>query len=66
MASSNYKVETLLENAASTIGEGPHWEESSGKLLYVDINSSIVGRFHVETKVNEQVKLSKFALKGST
>ena len=59
MASSNYKVETLLENAASTIGEGPHWEESSGKLLYVDIDSCVVGRVHVETKVNEQIKLGE-------
>ena len=57
MASSDYNVEVVLKNVASTIGEGPHWEESSGKLLYVDIHTSTVGRVHVETKVNEQIKL---------
>ncbi|XP_067935838.1 regucalcin-like isoform X2 [Watersipora subatra] len=51
------KVEILVKHAATTIGEGPHWEESSGKLLYVDINSRTVNRLHVETKVNEQVEL---------
>ena len=59
MASPDYKVETLLENAASTIEEAPHWEESSGKLLYVDVMLGKVGRFHVETKVNEQIKLGE-------
>ena len=59
MASPDYKVDVLLENAASTVGEAPHWEESSGKLLYVDVMLGKVGRFHVETKVNEQIKLGE-------
>ncbi|XP_067936831.1 regucalcin-like [Watersipora subatra] len=52
------EVEILYKHAAATTGEGPHWEENSGKLLFVDIHKHTVNRFHVETKVNEQIELA--------
>lgn len=51
------KVDVLLKHAASTIGEGPHWEESTGKLLYVDILADTVHRYHVETGLDESIKI---------
>jgi len=59
MASSKCNVETLIKHAASTIGEGPHWEEKTGKLLYVDILSNDVYRHDVETGDNEKMHLGR-------
>lgn len=53
----NPTVETLIKHAASTIGEGPHWEESSRKLLYVDIEANTVSRYDTDTKEVDSFKL---------
>lgn len=62
MAAPNATVETTIKHAASTVGEGPHWEEKTGKLLYVDIYNRKVNRFHIETQVNEQINLGEYAV----
>lgn len=54
---SDVKVDVLLKGATTSIGEGPHWEESTGKLLYVDILSDTVHRYHVESGVEEYIKI---------
>ncbi len=38
-------VSVIVKNAASTIGEGPHWDVKSKCLYYVDINAGDVHRF---------------------
>ncbi|XP_071118120.1 regucalcin-like [Haliotis cracherodii] len=41
----SYKVETVLKDAASTIGESPHWDDATQTLLYVDILKGDVHRY---------------------
>ena len=48
-------VETLIERACIT-GEGPHWDERTGQLLYVDINNFSVHRWTAATGKNEKHK----------
>lgn len=43
------QVEVVLKHCCSTIGEGPHWEEDSGTLLFVDLKSLDVHRYHSVT-----------------
>lgn len=59
MAAPNAKVEVVIEHAAASIGEGPHWDEKDNKLLYVDILDNKVHRLDVETKAQETVVLGE-------
>ncbi|CAD5121147.1 DgyrCDS9682 [Dimorphilus gyrociliatus] len=43
------KWEVLIANAAKSIGEGPHWEEKSESLLYVDIYDNSCMRWNSKT-----------------
>ncbi|XP_046546967.1 regucalcin-like isoform X2 [Haliotis rubra] len=40
-----YKVETVLKDAVSTIGEAPHWDDATQTLLYVDILKGDIHRY---------------------
>ena len=46
-------VSTVVKNACSGLGEGPHWEESTKSLLYVDINAGDVHRWNSVTGLDE-------------
>ncbi|XP_041355170.1 regucalcin-like [Gigantopelta aegis] len=51
----SYKVEPVIKQVCSSIGEGPHWDEASQTLLYVDIMTGDVHRWNSVTK--EDTKL---------
>lgn len=46
-------VECLLKNVTHTVGEGPHWEESTQTLHYVDIQSGDLHRWNSVTGKDE-------------
>ena len=50
---STAKVEVISKNHAQTIGEGPHWDEKTGKLLFVDIDAGNVHRLDLSTMEDE-------------
>ncbi|XP_046546939.1 regucalcin-like [Haliotis rubra] len=52
-----YKVETVIKHAAQTVGEGPHWDVPTQRLLYVDINKGDVHRWDPTTAKDEKVHL---------
>ncbi|XP_076441516.1 regucalcin-like [Babylonia areolata] len=43
------RVEVAVKNACSTIGEGPHWDQDSSTLLYVDLKGLDVHRYNTLT-----------------
>ena len=53
-------VSVVVKNAASTIGEGPHWDPASGVLRYVDIQAGDVHRYNVKTGEDTKRHLGKF------
>ena len=53
-------VETALECVTPTIGEGPHWDDASQSLLFVDINDGIIYRWDQTTGKHETHKFGKF------
>lgn len=53
------KVENFMPNICSTFGEGPHWEESTERLLFIDMRVNEVHRLNVKTKVDEKIVLGK-------
>ncbi|PVD23866.1 hypothetical protein C0Q70_17140 [Pomacea canaliculata] len=50
-------VETAIKNSCSTIGEGPHWDDASQSLLYVDIKALDVHRWNSVTGEDTKVHL---------
>jgi len=46
---SNPKVEVALKNSCGSVGEGPHWDDASQSLLYVDIKNLDVHRYNTAT-----------------
>ena len=38
-------VELLLEGVATTAGEGPHWDDKTQSLLFVDLRAATVYRW---------------------
>jgi len=42
-------VEVALANATLAVGEGPHWDDSTGELLFVDILEGNLHRWNPET-----------------
>jgi len=48
------QVETLLERSCESVGEGPHWDERTQQLLYVDINAGGLHRWTAATGVDEK------------
>nr|KAG5714120.1 hypothetical protein BaRGS_020448 [Batillaria attramentaria] len=57
---SSPKVEVLLKNVCSQIGEGPHWDDASQSLYFVDIQKGDVYRWFSATG-----DLSKVHLDGT-
>lgn len=55
------QAETLIERSCLTIGEGPHWDERTQTLLYVDINDGSVHRWSAETGKDEKHTFGKIA-----
>ncbi|XP_048763827.2 regucalcin-like [Ostrea edulis] len=50
-------VEYILKNAAGLDGEGPHWDDVTGTLLYVDINGYAIHRYDAETGSDDKLEL---------
>ncbi|XP_076462870.1 regucalcin-like [Babylonia areolata] len=46
-------VEVVLKNACCSIGEGPHWDDASRSLLFVDIKNLDVHRYNTDTGEDE-------------
>ena len=47
-------VETILKCSCATTGEGPHWDDVTQSLLYVDINNGIIHKW--DSKTGEDLK----------
>lgn len=52
-------VEVLLKNITMGTGEGPHWEESTQSLLFIDVVTQYVRRWDYATKEVQEIKLGK-------
>lgn len=52
-------VECVIKNAAKTVGEGPHWDDVTNTLLYVDIYDNAIHRFNPETNADDKIVLGK-------
>ena len=52
-------VETLLKCITPTTGEGPHWDNNSQTLIFVDIAGGIVFRWDSKTGKLEQHKFGE-------
>ncbi|ESO82150.1 hypothetical protein LOTGIDRAFT_223508 [Lottia gigantea] len=48
-----YQVETVLKNIATTVGEGPHYDEATKMLLHVDLQAGNIHRYNTLTKIDE-------------
>jgi len=53
---STYKVE-VLPIEKTLLGEGPHWDASTGTLYFVDIMGSSVRSYHPETGKASKIKI---------
>ncbi|XP_067677038.1 regucalcin-like [Haliotis asinina] len=54
----SYNVETVLKNVATTVGEGPHWDDTTQTLLFVDINNGKIFRYNPGTGTNDMIQLN--------
>ena len=52
-------VSVVLKNACETTGEGPHWDERSNHLLFVDILANDAHRWSAETGKHEKKHFGK-------
>ena len=52
-------IETVVECATPTIGEGPHWDDATQSLLWVDIIDGILFRWDSKTTKHETHKFGK-------
>lgn len=50
-------VEILLQNICRTTGEGPHWDDATQSLYYVDINDGVI---HKWDSLTSEDKTHKF------
>lgn len=50
-------LEVAVRDACSTIGEGPHWDEASQTLYYVDIEDKSVSRWNSASGGVQKIKL---------
>lgn len=46
-------VECVVKNAAKSCGEGPHWDDATNTLLYVDAVEKTIHRYQPGTKTDE-------------
>ena len=56
------KVENFMPNLCSTLGESPHWDAKTGKLILVDIRANTVLRLDVTTKQVERIVLGEHSI----
>ncbi|CAG5121144.1 unnamed protein product [Candidula unifasciata] len=56
---SQYNIEVALKNCFSTIGEAPHWETSSQRLVLVDIFNGGVLRYDPSTQQHSEIHLDE-------
>ncbi|XP_046330857.2 regucalcin-like [Haliotis rufescens] len=54
----SYRVETVLKNVATKCGEGPHWEDSTQTLLFVDLDNGKIFRYNPVTGTNDMIQLN--------
>ncbi|XP_048256075.1 regucalcin-like [Haliotis rufescens] len=54
----SYKVETVLKNVASKVGEAPHWDDATQTLLFVDISNGQIFRYNPVTGTNDMIQLN--------
>merc|ERR1711860_9899 len=52
-------LEVAVKDACSTIGEGPHWDEASQSLYYVDIEAKSVHRWNSVTGEDQKITLDQ-------
>ena len=50
-------VSVAIENATKSIGEGPHWDDVTQTLLYVDILDQDIHRWDPATGKDERTHL---------
>ena len=43
-------------------GEGPHWDEETGALFFVDISSRLVNRYDPQTKQVTHAQFGKYLM----
>lgn len=53
-------VEVVVKNSCQSIGEGPHWDDRTNSLLYVDILSNDVHRWSPDTGNDEMIHLGTY------
>ena len=53
-------VQIVVKNSRESLGEGPHWDETSQNLLYVDIVEGGIHRWNSQTGVDEVHKFSEY------
>lgn len=53
-------VEEVIKNSCESIGEGPHWDDRTNTLLYVDILSNDVHRWNPDTGNDEKIHLGTY------
>ncbi|XP_063410483.1 regucalcin-like isoform X1 [Mytilus trossulus] len=53
-------VEVLLENVFTDIGEGPHWDEATHTLYFVDNIAQRVFSWNYKTKEVQKIQLDKY------
>lgn len=53
--SSNVSIKAVTP--AAIVGEGPHWDEGSGTLLYVDIPPGKVLRYSPQTGMTKELSI---------
>ena len=52
-------VSVVVKNVCRTTGEGPHWEESSKSLVYVDAQAGDVHRYDTVTQQDSKVHVGQ-------
>ena len=57
-------VETLLENVTPVVGEGPHWDDASQSLFFVEIQEGIIFRWDSNTGKLDTHKFGKNILQS--
>ncbi|ELU18738.1 hypothetical protein CAPTEDRAFT_229314 [Capitella teleta] len=51
------EIHVVAKNSCTTVGESPHWEESTQSLIYVDIRSGDVHRWSALTKTDTKIHI---------
>jgi len=59
-------VETLLENVCSTTGEGPHWDDKTGQLMFVDIQNNTLHRWNSSSGSHETKRFGELFMHRSS